>query len=69
MISLYSFGPALGVEDPSPFVLKVNAFMRLSNIPFENIGTFNNIQKAQKKKLPFIKDGANIICDSFFILD
>ena len=27
------------------------------------------MQKAQKKKLPFIKDGANIICDSFFILD
>ena len=68
MITLYAFGPAFGVADPSPFVLKTDAFMRINNIEFNSIASAKNFQKAPKGKLPFIKDGDEIICDSFFIL-
>lgn len=66
---LYGFGPTLGLVDPSPFVLKVDAFLRMSNIAFETHNSFGNLQKAPKGKLPFLKDGDMIIADSSFIID
>ncbi len=69
MITLYAFGPAFGVADPSPFVLKTQTFMRMVNIPYESIGSAQNLQKSPKGKLPFIKDNKEIISDSFFILN
>ncbi len=68
MIKLYSFGPNFGVADPSPFVLKVNTYMRMANIEFESIADFNNLKQAPKGKLPFIRDGETIISDSQFII-
>ena len=67
MITLYAFGPAFGVADPSPFVLKIDAFMRLNGIEFESRSSFKSLQSAPKGKLPYIKDGDKIIADSFFI--
>lgn len=67
MIKLHAFGPALGIADPSPFVLKTDAFMRIANIEFESIGRLQNLQAAPKGKLPFITDSDQKICDSFFI--
>lgn len=68
MIKLYSFGSAFGVVDPSPFVLKVDAYMRLANIEFENIPNMDNLRKAPKGKLPFIIDGKTTVADSEFII-
>lgn len=67
MITLYAFGPAFGVADPSPFVLKTDAFMRLNEMEFESRSSFKYLQKAPKGKLPYIKDGDQLIADSFFI--
>jgi len=68
MIKLYSFGPNLNVPDPSPFVLKVNAYMRMANIKFKNIPTVNNLRQSPKGKLPFIVDGETTVADSQFII-
>ena len=68
MITLYAFGPAFGVADPSPFVLKTQTFMRMTNIQYESVAKAQNLQKAPKGKLPFIQDGDILISDSFFIL-
>ncbi|MEC9260859.1 MAG: glutathione S-transferase family protein [Pseudomonadota bacterium] len=68
MITLYGFGPGLGMYDPSPFVLKVAAFLRLANIDYHYNGNVNHLFKAPKKKLPYINDNGTIVCDSTFII-
>ena len=67
MIKLYSFGKHFDVVDPSPFVLKVDAYMRMAGIEFENINHPKNLSNAPKGKLPFIEDKGKIIADSQFI--
>lgn len=68
MIKLYGFGQAFGVADASPFVVKVDLFLKLSGIEFEYIGDFNQLKKSPKNKLPFIDDNGKKIGDSAFIL-
>ena len=68
MIKLYSFGPNLGVPDPSPFVLKINAYLRMADIPFKSIPNIKNLGKSPKGKLPFIIDGDTTVADSSFII-
>jgi glutathione S-transferase len=68
MIKLYSFGSGFGVTDPSPFVLKVDAYMRMANIEYQNIPDDSNIRKAPKGKLPFMTDRDKTIADSEFII-
>ena len=68
MITLFSFGTNLGVADPSPFVLKIDTYLRMSGIEFESVAKLSNLSQAPKGKLPYIKDNDNIIADSFFIL-
>ena len=68
MIKLYSFGAGFGVADPSPFILKVDAYMRFAKIEYENIPDNKNLRKAPKGKLPFIMDGEKTIADSEFII-
>lgn len=68
MIKLFSFGPSFGVADPSPFVLKVDAYMRMCGIDFESVSSFGNLQRAPKGKLPYMEDDGEVIADSFFIM-
>jgi len=69
MIKLFSFGSKFGVADPSPFVLKVDAYMRMAGIQFESIAKPDNLNKAPKSKLPFIDDNGVIIADSQAIIE
>lgn len=68
MIELYSFASGFGVVDPSPFVLKVDAYMRMANIEYESFPSVDNLKKSPKGKLPFIMDGEKKIADSEFII-
>jgi len=68
MIKLFGFGSAFGVACPSPFVMKVDTFMRMANIKFQTVSDPRNLQKAPKGKLPFITDGDKTIADSQFII-
>ncbi|MGR9051714.1 MAG: glutathione S-transferase family protein [Gammaproteobacteria bacterium] len=68
MIKLFGFGPRFGLADSSPFVLKVETYMRMAGITFEVVADFANLRKAPKGKLPFIEDDGKVIADSFFII-
>ncbi len=70
MITLHGFGPNLGLADLSPFVLKVDAYLRVANIDFvREDDTMKNLRKSPKDKLPFIDDGGHIVADSQIIID
>lgn len=56
MITLYGFGKRIGVEDASPFVVKVDAFLRMTKLEYQNVNDVNNLKKSPKGKLPFITD-------------
>ena len=65
MIILYKFGPYFGLPDPSPFVMKAEMLLKLAGLEYaENAGGFAN---APKGKLPYLRDGDEIIADSTFI--
>lgn len=67
-IKLYGFGKYFGVADPSPFVLKIDAYLRITGIDFDYVSGFDNYKRAPKGKLPYIEDEGVLIPDSFFIL-
>ena len=67
MIELYKFGPAFGLRETGPFVLKTMSYMRLAGIEFtEHVET--DPRKAPKKKIPYIIDNGQAIGDSTFII-
>ena len=68
MIKLYGFGKSFDVVDASPFVVKVNLFLRMAKLPFTCESDFNHIKKSPKHKLPYIEDKGLKIGDSAFIL-
>jgi glutathione S-transferase len=65
MITLYTFGPAAGLPDFSPFVTKAMLLLKIAGLPYEtNAKGFN---KAPKGKLPYIDDDGQVVADSTFI--
>ena len=65
MITLYTFGPAFGLPDPSPFVTKAEVLLKMAGLPYRM--DTKGFRKAPKGKLPYIRDGEDIIADSTFI--
>jgi len=65
MITLYGFGPAFGLPDMSPFVMKTETLLKMAGLDYStDTGGFN---KAPKGKLPYIDDDGEVIADSTFI--
>jgi glutathione S-transferase len=65
MITLYTFGPAFGLPDPSPFVVKTLIQLKMSGRPFQVDTT--GVFKAPKGKLPYLLDDGQLVADSTFI--
>lgn len=65
MITLHTFGPAFGLPDASPFVMKGEMTLKLSGLPYET--TTRGFGKAPKGKLPYIRDGETVVADSTLI--
>jgi glutathione S-transferase len=65
MITLYTFGRALGLPDLSPFVMKAEMLLKLAELDYRVV--HGNIRKAPKGKLPYIEDEGLLIPDSTFI--
>lgn len=65
MITLCTFGPAFGLPDPSPFVMKSMMLLRLSGLDHET--DTKGFNKAPKGKLPYIRDDGEVIADSTLI--
>jgi len=65
MITLYTFGPAFGLPDPSPFVTKGEVLLKMASLPYQTDPT--GFRRAPKGKLPYIDDDGERIADSTFI--
>lgn len=65
MITLYNFGPAFGLPDPSPFVTKVEILLKLAKLDYKT--NSNGFTKAPKGKIPYIEEDGVVISDSTFI--
>jgi glutathione S-transferase len=70
VINLHAFAPLWGLSDTSPFVTKVDVYLRLTKLPF-NVVPFSmeSFTSAPKGKLPYIVDGNERVADSNFIID
>lgn len=68
MLTLYTFPPAFGLRNVSPFCLKVEMALRHLQIEYQ-IEEMSNPTKAPKGKLPFIDVQGKIVTDSELILD
>lgn len=68
MITLYQFSPAWGLPNASSFCLKLETYLRMTQIPFE-IAPDADLRKAPKGKLPYITDQGKTIADSNLIID
>jgi glutathione S-transferase len=65
MITLYTFGPAFDLPDPSPFVTKAEVLLKMAGLPYRtDTSGFSN---APKGKLPYIDDDGTTVADSTFI--
>ncbi len=67
MITLYTFGPAFGLPDPSPFVIKAMLLLKMAGLSYKTDSRFSQFRKAPKGKLPYIDDDGLIVADSYFI--
>jgi len=65
MITLYTFGPAFGLPDPSPFVMKAKVLLEMSGLPHRT--DTRGFRRAPKGKLPYIDDAGTIVADSSLI--
>ncbi len=68
MIDLYQFSPMFNVPNLSPYCMKIEGFLRITEIPFQIIEE-NDPRKGPKGKLPFIRDNGVVIGDSELIID
>ena len=66
MIELYQFSNIENIPDYSPFCAKVEIFLKVNGIDY--VRKLGDIRKTPKKKLPMIKDGDRIVCDSEHII-
>ncbi|HEX2117191.1 MAG TPA: glutathione S-transferase family protein [Alphaproteobacteria bacterium] len=65
MITLYAFGPAFGLPDPSPFVIKTAIHLQMAGLTYRT--DLSGFPVAPKGKLPYISDDGQIVPDSTFI--
>jgi glutathione S-transferase len=68
MITLYQFHRVWGLPNASPFCMKIETYLRMVKLPYEN-KFVNNPQKSPKKKLPHIKMDGKFYSDSEMIID
>lgn len=67
MLTVYKYGPAWGIPDISPFVVKLETYLRLAGIPYE--AKLGDPRKAPKRKMPYVKDDGLVLGDTRFIIE
>jgi glutathione S-transferase len=67
MIKLLQYASQFDIPCPSPFCMKVETYLRMTELPFEVVVT-PDPRKAPKQKLPVIVDEGETIADSAMIL-
>ncbi|RDS84932.1 glutathione S-transferase family protein [Dyella monticola] len=64
-ITLFVSRPGFGMPDTSPFVIKTEVQLKIAGLPYARESAIP--PQAPKGKLPYLKDGDEVICDSTFI--
>jgi glutathione S-transferase len=67
MLTVYAIGPAFGLPDTSPYVLKLETWLRMARVPYRS--ERGDLRKAPKKKLPYVADGNRLIADTNHIIE
>jgi glutathione S-transferase len=67
-IVLHQFAPSFGLPNASPFCMKLETYLRMAEIPYETVSD-QMLDKAPKKKMPYIEDGGQAIGDSNLIIE
>src|SRR5262245_9532165 len=67
MIKVHKFGPAFGLSDASPFVMKVETYLKLTGQKYETV--IADVRKAPRLQLPYIDIDGKLIPDSTSILE
>jgi glutathione S-transferase len=65
MLTLHTFGPFMGASDPSPFVLKAMALLRMAGVPYRPV--VGNPLTAPHRFLPMIEENGAKTPDSALI--
>ncbi|WP_372370761.1 glutathione S-transferase family protein [Candidatus Uabimicrobium sp. HlEnr_7] len=68
MIELHQYPGSWGLPSSSPFCIKVETYLLITQIPYKTVWE-NNPGRGPKGKMPFIKDQKKVIADSSFILE
>lgn len=68
MVEFYQFGPVWGLPDASPFVIKLELWMKMAGVEYQTV-VDGDTRKAPKGKLPYIKLNGETIGDSELIID
>jgi len=67
MIKVHKFGPSFGLPDASPFVVKVETYLRMTGQQYETV--YGDIRKAPRRQLPLIEIDGKIVPDSGTIVE
>ena len=67
MIKVYKFGPAFGLPDASPFVMKLETYLRITAQKYEAIS--GDVRKAPRKQMPYVDVDGKIVPDSEAIVE
>ncbi|MDB4961184.1 MAG: glutathione S-transferase [Myxococcales bacterium] len=67
MIKVHKYGPAFGLPDSSPFVTKVETYLRLIGEPYETLSA--DVRKAPRRQLPCAEIEGVLVPDSTAIID
>jgi glutathione S-transferase len=67
MIKLYKFGPAFGLPDASPFVMKLETYLRITGQKYEAIN--GDVRKAPRKQMPFVDVDGKVMPDSQAVIN
>jgi glutathione S-transferase len=66
---LYQYEPALGLPNASPFCLKLETYLRMADVPYAVApASLGAIGQAPKGKMPYIRDGDQLLADTSFII-
>lgn len=68
MLKLYQFPRRSNSISHSPYCAKLETYLKIAQIPYENIATLD-FSKNPKKQMPFIELNGKIIADSSFIIE
>jgi len=68
MLTLIQFPRALGVMNASPFCMKVEVFLKLAGLPYK-VDDRQLPMRLPKGKLPALRDGDSLVCDSQAIVE